>query len=316
MRLGLKNCLIAFMLLAGCASSPPAGQSLPEKAQLEAKSIEVAGRTRTYLLSLPSNYAVTQRWPLVLVLHHHLLNASDAARITQFDDFAYRNGIIAVFPNSYGTSWDWQNSGDIAFFNALLDSLEANNFVDPSRVYATGISNGGVMMFKLGCDLANRIAALAPVAALMPASLSENCHPARPISLLEFNGTSDLPMPYDGGIKLLGTNFGTRLLSAQASAHWWAQVNACAQKPNLDTLPRKSEDGMDTRREIYTGCREGTEVALYSIVGGGHTWPGSNTNLPRITLSGRTSFDLDANSVIWQFFQAHHLPAAQGQGQR
>lgn len=280
------------------------------------KSIEVAGRTRTYLLQLPSNYTAAQRWPLVLVLNHHLLNASDAARITRFDDFAYRNGIIAVFPNSDGTSWDWQESSHIAFFNALLDSLEANNSVDPLRIYATGISNGGVMMFKLGCDLANRIAALSPVAALMPASLAENCHPARPISLLEFNGTSDLPMPYEGGIKLLGANFGTRLLSAQASARWWAKVNGCAQNPNQDILPRKSEDGMDTRREIYTGCREGTEVTLYSIVGGGHTWPGSSTNLPRITLSGRTSFDLDANSIIWQFFHAHPLPAAQGLGQR
>lgn len=163
MRFGPANCVIALVTLAGCAASPQAGQSVPGKTHLEAKSIVVASRTRTYLLQLPSNYTATQHWPLVLVLHHHLLNASDAARITQFDDCAYRNGIIAVFPNSYGAGWDWQETSDIAFFSALFDSLEANNSVDPLRIYATGISNGGVMMFKLGCDLGNRIAALAPV---------------------------------------------------------------------------------------------------------------------------------------------------------
>ena len=193
------------------------------------------------------------------------------------------------------------------FFSAIIDRLESSYSVDASRIYLTGGASGGLLVFKLACELANRIAAVAPVIATMPAILSQNCHPARPISILEINGTADRDVRYEGGMKLgLFGNFGTSLLSTQASAHWWAQTDGCADAPVRDSLPPKTKGGLETLRDIYTGCREGTVVALYSVVGGGHTWPGGE-GLRRIFF-GRTSRDLNANEVIWQFFEAHPFP--------
>jgi polyhydroxybutyrate depolymerase len=289
------------------AQSQENGPKAASKGKLQPAQLQSGGRKRTYLFQLPSDYSSSKRWPLVFALHGTFQDGHDLAEISRLDNFAYRSGIIVVFPNAIGATWDWDGSGDIAFFSAMIDNLEASFSVDASRVYVIGGSQGGFMVFKLACDLAERIAAVASVAATMPVSLSQNCHPTRPLPVLEINGTADLLMPYDGGIKLIGPEMGTRRLSAQASANWWAQTDGCAVAPALDSLPPKTKDGFETRRELYSACREGTEVALYSVVGGGHAWPGGEA-FARISF-GRTSHDLNADEVIWEFFQAHPLPA-------
>lgn len=310
---GVGLLTILSIALAGCASTTQSqsqtqdlGPGAAGKGNLEVAQLQSGGRKRTYLVGLPGEYSSAKRWPLVFVLHGSLQNGQVAAQISRFDEFAYRNGIIVVFPDSAGATFDWRGISDVEFFTAMIDSLEASYSVDASRIYVTGGSSGGFMVFKLACDLADRIAAIAPVVAIMPVSLSESCHPTRPVPVLEINGTSDRHMPYDGGIKLVGGAIGTHLLSAQSSAHWWAQLDGCAEAPARDSLPPKTKDGLETRREMYSACRNGTEVALYTVVGGGHNWPGGE-HLPRI-FAGRMSLDLDANEVIWQFFQVHPLP--------
>jgi polyhydroxybutyrate depolymerase len=278
------------------------------KGKLEAAALSSGGHKRTYLFELPSDHSSVGRWPVVLGVSGNTQSGRDAARISRFNEFAYRNGIITVFPDSAG-GWDLKGVSDVEFFSAIIDKLTADYSADPSRVYVTGAASGGLLVFKLACELANRIAAIAPVAATMPAPLSQNCHPARPVSVLQINGTADRDVRYEGGMKLgLFGNFGLSLLSARASAQWWAQTDGCADTPVHDSLPPKAKDGLETLRDIYSDCHEGTAVALYSIVGGGHTWPGGE-GLPRLFF-GRTSHDLDANEVIWQFFQAHPLAGA------
>ncbi|MFZ0737018.1 MAG: PHB depolymerase family esterase [Candidatus Acidiferrales bacterium] len=279
-------------------------------------SLESGGRTRTYSLHTPKDYTPSKRWPVIFLIHGAGGQGTGMARVAHFDDFAERNGIIAVYPDGVDRRWadgrgtttpEREGVNDVAFFSALLDKLEATYSVDPSRVYATGLSNGGFMSFKLACDLSARIAAVAPVAATFSLRLSQECHPARPISVLEINGTSDPLVPYEGGGMMRGS--GGQILSALDSAKAWAKIDGCAETPATDSLAPKSENGLETRHEIYSGCRGGTEVALYSIVGGGHTWPGGMQYAPQFFI-GKTSRDFDANETIWKFFQAHPLPAA------
>jgi polyhydroxybutyrate depolymerase len=303
----------SIFALTCCATTTPSelqtqgnAPATTGKGKLEAATLDSGGRKRTYLFQLPSDYSSSKRWPVVLAISGNTQSGHDAARISRFDEFAYRNGVIAVFPNS-AAGWDLQGDSDVEFFSAIINKLVADDSADASRVYVTGGASGGLLVFKLACELADRIAAVAPVVATMPVTLSEDCHPARPISVLEINGTADRDVRYEGGVKLgLFGNFGLSLLSAPASAHWWAQTDGCADTPVRDSLPPKRQDGLETLRDTYHGCREGTAVALYSVVGGGHTWPGGQ-GLPRL-IFGKTSRDLNANEVIWQFFEAHPFP--------
>jgi polyhydroxybutyrate depolymerase len=278
--------------------------------------LQSGGRTRNYSVHTPANYNSATRWPLVLVIHGRLGTGAGMARIAHFDEFADSNGIIAVYPDGVDHSWadgrgtspaERKGVDDVAFFAALLDKLEASYSIDPSRVYATGLSNGGFMSYDLACNLAARVVAVAPVAATFSVPLSQQCHPARPISVLAIHGTDDPIVPYAGGDMKRGS--GGMILSAKDSAKAWARLDGCSTNPAQDTLPAKSSEGLDTHREIYSGCQQNAAVALYSVVGGGHTWPGGKQYLPQF-LIGKTSRDLNANEVIWQFFQAHPLPAS------
>ncbi len=298
--------LLSLMVLSSVACSASTNPSF---------TVESGGRTRTYYVHTPKNYNSASRWPLVFVIHGRLGTGPGMARIARYDAFADSNGIIAVYPDGVGHSWadgrgttpaEMDGVDDVAFFTAMLDKLESSYSVDPTRVYATGLSNGGFMSYRLACDLAPRIAAVAPVGGAFSVPLSQLCHPSRPVSVLAINGTDDPLVPYAGGEMKRGS--GGMILSAPDSAKAWARLDGCGADPASDVLPAKASEGLETRREIYSGCQQGVKVALYTVVGGGHTWPGGKQYFPKF-LIGKTSRDFDANEVIWQFFQAHPLPA-------
>ena len=193
---------------------------------------------------------------------------------------------------------------DVAFVNGLLDKLSSSYPVDSSRIYVTGLSDGGFMSFKLGCSLANRIAAIAPVGAEMPKTLT--CVPSRVLPVLMINGTADPVVPYKGGSghpDLFAT------LSAPKSAKQWAAINNCGQKPQRTTVSPRNKGGKKVEVQIYS-CQQATQVALYSVKGGGNTWPGGQQYLAENQV-GKTSSDLEANEVIWKFLQSYRLPASE-----
>jgi polyhydroxybutyrate depolymerase len=191
---------------------------------------------------------------------------------------------------------------DLAFFNAMLDKLSTEYSIDSTRVYATGLSDGGFMTFRIACAMADRITAIAAVGAEMPKYLY--CTPARPEPVLMINGTSDPVVPYGGG-----SHTGSYLtISAVSSAKDWSQLDGCEEKPQRTTLHPATKKGMETRVETYHGCHQGTMVTLDSVVGGGNTWPDGEQYLDEKSI-GKTSNDLNADQVIWKFFQAYRLPA-------
>ncbi len=284
------------------------------RAQDKGEQVESGGQTRTYLVHLPQNYDRAQHWPVVFVLHGGGGQGRGMDFVTHFNDFADRNGVIAVYPDGLTRGWNdgrvtrrlaQRTADDVSFISALLDKLESEYSVDSARVYATGISNGGFMSFRLGCELAPRIAAIAPVAAALSVDLAKTCHPARPVPMLMINGTADPLVPYQGGDVFAE---GGAIFSAEVSAQKWAQMDGCSAAPAAATVPPKSLGGLTTRMIRYSECKSRAEVELRAIEGGGHTWPGGFQYLPE-TVIGKTSREFDADEVIWKFFSAHPLPA-------
>lgn len=301
--------LIVFALLL--AAVLPAAPALPQAvssgcglrpAQLGVVdgSVESGGRVRTYRLYVPTTYDPARPTALVLSLHGFASNPSQQARFSGFDELAEAEGFLAVYPQGTGLPLRWNagirglNAGstvdDVAFIRDLLDHLAAQFCVDPTRVYATGLSNGGGMSHRLACALADRVAAIGTVAGAYPLPEDDTCQPARPVPVIAFHGTADLIVPYAGN---------RDLAAASEWAAAWAARNGCAPTPT-DLAPVGSARGMR-----YSGCSGGAEVHFYTVEGGGHTWPGGPP-LPALII-GRTAADVDASRLMWTFFQAHPL---------
>lgn len=275
----------------------------------EWRSIEVAGVPRAYLLHHPASRPPGESLPLLLVFHGAGGDAAGMAEHTGLSATATARGYAVVYPEGIRRRWNdgrGRDTGqdDVGFVRQLLDSLARELPVNPRRIYATGISNGAGMAFRLACDLPRTLAAIAPVAGALPATLERRCSGTAPISLVMFHGTEDRLMPYDGGLS--GSQRG-RVLPAPSTAALFAKVNGCASPPVSTAQPDTVTDGTRVRRSAYTGCREGHEVVLYTVEGGGHTWPGG----PPVGRSmGRVSGDLDATRTLLDFFDRRPDPGA------
>ncbi len=195
---------------------------------------------------------------------------------------------------------------DIDFLNEMLDQMATKFPVDRARVYVTGLSDGGFMAMKAGCAMANRIAAIAPVGAAMPKTMV--CLPSRPLPVVMINGTSDPIVPYDGGTE---HNLRLPTLSAEDSAKAWAKMNRCSEKPTQTKFSPQQKGGMETKIQTYSSCQQDGQVVLYSLKGGGNTWPGGEQYEVEKQI-GKTSQDLKANETMWSFFVTKKLPATGG----
>jgi polyhydroxybutyrate depolymerase len=310
------------------------------RAQDREEVVKVNGSPRTIQVHLPSEYSKRKRYPLVLVLHGLHGDGSLIARISHFNKTADQFGFIVVYPNSREGRWTAapdegvRNIGgfgrrrsilddmtrpprpddvggrplnEIPFFNDVLDQIESEYSVDTSRIYATGYSDGGFMDFRLGCEMSDRIAAIATVGAVLPESLAETCSnwSWRAVPLMMMNGTDDPEVPYKGR---LAQSVGFYFLPAHETLKEWAKINNCGQKPAHDTIEPKTSGGLQTRVDTYTDCTDGATAVLYSIEKGGHTWPGGEQVIP-VRFIGKTNEDLDASEIIWKFFAAHPMPA-------
>ncbi len=277
------------------------------------RSLTVGGRERTYYFRALKGHDPKRPAPVVLALHGSTMNGPMMAWFTGLNQKADEAGFIVVYPNGTGTdssfTWNggnccgpamWNGVDDVAFIRALLDDLAKVIAVDAKRVYATGMSNGAVMTYRLASELSDRIAAVAPVAAPMG---TETCAPKRPVPVLHFHGTDDEFAPFEGGIGAKST-FRTNFQSVEHTIRAWVRANGCAEEPVTDELPDRAKDGTRVLRKTYGGGREGAEVVLVMIEGGGHTWPG---RVSPAKVLGKATMNVSANDLMWEFFRKHPM---------
>jgi len=271
-------------------------------------AIVSSGQKREYLLYVPQGSDRGKPTPLVISLHGGALWGAAQKAISQWNRVAEGQGFIVVYPS--GTKGDgpraWhmdQERGlprDVTFISELIDTLEAAYNIDPTRIYADGLSNGGGMSFVLSCTLSDRIAAVGMVGAaqLLPWTW---CTDHRPVPMIAFHGTADRFAPYDGGRSPVAPDY--QFPSIPAWTANWARRNRC------ETSPVESVVAADVTRLEYTHCADDAAVVLYTIQGGGHTWPGGK---PMVEWAlGPTSRSVDATSLMWAFFREHPLRQTQ-----
>jgi polyhydroxybutyrate depolymerase len=262
-----------------------------------------SGEEREYVLHVPRGYDRTRPTPLVISMHGAGLWGAAHRAISRWDEVADAHGFLVVYPSGARGSgprvWRVERGAglarDVQFISELIDTLRATYNIDSTRIYADGLSNGGGMAFVLSCALSDRIAAVGMVAAAQTLPWSW-CTDRRPVPMIAFHGTADRQIPYDGGKTWIASR---RFPDVSTWAANWARRNRCSASPV------ESAVAADVTRLEYTSCADDAAVVLYTILGGGHTWPGG---MPLAEWSlGRTSRGIDASSTMWAFFRAHRL---------
>jgi len=302
----LLTCVVVVATLSGCGAlrggSPELGASGgPTKSSAasvpigpSSHTIQVGGQTRSYLSYRPAG--LSGRAPLVVMLHGGFGSAAQAESSYGWNAEADAEHFVVVYPDGMGRAWNVgggccgapgrTNVDDVGFVSAVVRDVEAAMPIDPTRVFATGISNGGMMAYRLACDT-DLFAAIGPDSA----TLLGDCASPHPLSVLAIHGTADQNIPYDGG---QGSGFakidGPSIPSVN---QLWRSADSCG--PPAST----------TAREVTTStaeCPGSRTVELITISGAGHQWPGSTKGRQ----GADTPFpDLDATKLIWAFFAAH-----------
>lgn len=273
-------------------------------------SVVTGGQTREYLLHVPASYDSAKPTPLVISLHAGATWPAHQMNLTRWNRAADANGFIVVYPS--GTpeflgivrAWRTWRAGlgldqDVQYISDLIDSLRSAYNIDPRRIYANGMSNGGGMAYVLSCTMSNRIAAVGVVAPAQSLP-SKWCADRSPIPVIAFYGEADPIVPYNGGpMGDLFNHVKPIFPAARDFVANWAKRNQCAPEPV------HSKVGADVTRLKYRDCTDNATVAFYSLAGSGHTWPGGKP-MPEWRV-GRTSDTIDATNEMWTFFREHPL---------
>lgn len=307
----LAGFVLLFLIILACARTGRSGATPTTSAIVPTgESTHILshdGRDRSYILYVPTSVDGNQPVPLVFVFHGGTGNAQSAILMSGFHEVADHHGFVVVYPNGTGRLNDdilltWnagnccayaqaENVDDVGFVRAIVTDVQLIANIDAKRIYATGMSNGGMLTHRLACEAADIFAAAAPVAGtlnFLP------CNPSEPISVIAFHGTDDQNVPYEGGKgpkSLVEVDFA----SVPDSIAFWTTFDGCNSQPQTDSFD-------DIKHEIWTGCADSTSVELYTVIGGGHAWPGGLRGRPEADQPAKT---ISASSLIWEFFAAH-----------
>jgi polyhydroxybutyrate depolymerase len=259
--------------------------------------LEHDGAMRSYNLYVPADFTGDAALPLVLNFHGFTMTAAQQQAFSLMDAAADAHGLAVAYPQGLGNSW---NAGaccgssmsgtvdDVGFALAVIADVKSRLCIDPQRVYATGMSNGGFMSHRLACDAADSFAAIAPVAGVLGIPF-EDCNPARPVPVMHFHGTADPIVPYNGN--------GFGFVSVADTIAQWVLHDGCTGEAS------SVFDMEDAHCEAYDECTDGSHVELCTVENGGHCWPG-NTDCPLMYSTDAIS----ASDRMAEFFLGYTLP--------
>lgn len=276
------------------------------------------GIRRTYILHIPPQYDPQKAFPLVLLFHGGGGNAKQALDNYGFVEKANREGFVLVAPNGTGRlknrmlTWNVgfgfgyamsNNIDDIGFTRKLIKELEENLRIDPKRIFATGISNGGILCHFLAAKLPDRIAVIAPVVATIGGkrSLDEQyilpSEPKEAVSVIAFNGLLDEHIPYSGGLQKKSFEKPVWVKPAEEMHSFWVKVNQCTSIPQIEVNKHD-----EYKKITYDQGINDSEVVQYLIFNQGHTWPGGKKPRMRADTPSKT---VNATDLMWEFFKKH-----------
>ena len=302
---------------AGCAATNAA----PVKPGQERNDLTSAGHDRWYLQHVPPSYAPPKPMPVVIDLHGFQEGATIQTVASGLGAYGDTHGFITITPQGSGSArfatWDTTlGSADVTFIGDLIDNVERTLCVDANRVFMTGYSQGAFMTSTIACAYAGRVAAVATVAGIRD---TPGCRPARPVPVVAFHGTADPDIAYGGGLgpaglKLPAYDGSGRTMGEEGLQHRppldggpiptiataWARRNGCGTTLSAHPVTRDVT-------LLSWPCPPEATVELYSVVGGGHTWPGSSFTKAAAAILGRTTTSISADQIIWEFFRAHPL---------
>jgi len=280
------------------------------QAQQKNESIIVDGLKREFITYAPEGINKADKPPVIISLHGRLGTAAGQMKFADFKPIADREKVIIVCPQGIDRSWNdgrgtpanAKGINDVKFIDQMITYITNIYNADAGRVYVTGMSNGGFMTSRLACELNNRIAAIAVVAASMDEDMGYQ--PSKPIPAMYIQGTKDPLVPFTGGQMKKGA--GGSIYGHEEVLKKWAAIDNCDSKTIVTNLPVKVNDGTSVIKEEYINPTNNLKVIGFTIVDGGHTWPGGSQYLPKFII-GPVTKNLDACEEIWKFFKQNRL---------
>ncbi|RYY55065.1 MAG: phospholipase [Chitinophagaceae bacterium] len=304
--------LLTGLLSCGKDDTPGSDPDPVEKVYHFNDTMAVDGRARTFLVNLPPDYYESSGFSLVIAMHGGGGSSSQFETSSGLSTKANASKFIVVYPdgveNPVGLKYRTWNAGgccayaaetnvdDVKFLGQLVDQLIAKYKINPKKVYATGHSNGGMMSYRLACELSSKFAAIAPNGCTMV--VKQPCMPSRAVPILHMHSAQDQNVPYQGGIGTSGPSdhYNPPLDSVFAV---WSARNSCGVTNQVVVNDSKYLFSK------WSSCAAGSEIQYYLTTDGGHAWPGG---LPGSAMGDTPSTYINANDLLWEFFQRFSLP--------
>lgn len=314
--------LTALALMTALFTTPACAgiaDRIDRRANTTDEKITVGGLKREYSVYTPPG--IGKHVPLVIVLHGTYGTGEKMQKHLGFDPYARKHGFLVAYPDAYSkplsrgtTRW---NDGrgtlessqlgvdDVRFIAEMIDDIANKYGIDRTRVFVAGTSNGGMMAYRIGCELKGKVRAIAPEIANIPSPIADKCAPQMGLSILSINGSEDPIIPLNGGqvCAKVSSRFCEKgdVISRSASLFPFSRINGCSPQPISQQRQPQVNDGTSVEDIVYSGCRTNAAVRSIIVHGMGHVWPPNDAQL---SSSGPTSQNLDATREIVEFFMA------------
>lgn len=302
---------ISWFFVNGCQGPPPEIPPGPKEVQFGHDNY-----IRNITFHIPKKLRKRRR-SLVLCLHSGDETPESFARITRrgFDKLSESNNFIVGYPEALNKFWNdaredsislshYNEIDDVGFIEKTIEYAIDSFKVDPARIFVAGLSEGGLMAFRLACEIPQKIKGFASVAASLSLDQLVDCNADTTISLLAINGTRDPILPYEGGQIMMDEQESGSVLGIEDAISFWLKENQCEEKSTTrDIANRDTFDETRSEKITYSDCKYGNKIVLIRVNNGGHTWPGGRQYEGQRNI-GKTSRDFDATDEIWKFFKS------------